>query len=113
MNNWTHKTLNGVSQVDVGESIDVGKWMVVSRTTAYEDSKILEKESSDEEITTEKISWAKAANANSALLNFAKSQQYYSQEVMQLHIFHSTFMQKRKECTNQADIRQKFEKACK
>jgi hypothetical protein len=48
LNNWTHKTLNGVSQADVGESIDAGKWMVVSRTTAYEDSKILEKESSDE-----------------------------------------------------------------
>ena len=60
-----------------------------------------------------KISWAKAADAYSTLLKFVKSWSCYSaQEVMQLHILHSTFLQKRKECTKQAGIRQMFQQAC-
>jgi hypothetical protein len=51
------------------------------------ESKTLENESSEEEIVTEKISWAKAADAYSTLLKFANRRPYYSaQEVMQLHI---------------------------
>jgi len=68
----------------------------------------------DEEVTREKISWAKAADACSALPKFVKSWPCYSaQEVVQLHILHSTFLQKQKECTKQADIRQMFQEACK
>jgi hypothetical protein len=45
---------------------------------------------------------------------FAESQPCYSaQEIMQLHILHSNFLQKQKECTKQADIHQMFKKACK
>lgn len=68
----------GVSQADVEEWIDAHKRTVVSRTRADEDimnavmnpcskSKIIDNEFSDEEIATEKISWAKAADAYSTL----------------------------------------------
>jgi len=67
----------GVSQVDVEEWIDADKRIAVSRTRAdeylndvinpYSKSKIIDNESSDEEIATEKISWAKAADAYSTL----------------------------------------------
>ena len=70
------------------------------------ESKILGNASSDEGIAREKIYWDEAADAYSTLVKFAKSWPCYStQEVMQLHILHSTFLQKRKECTKQADIR--------
>jgi hypothetical protein len=69
-----------VSQVDVEKCINA-----------------LENESSDEEIVTEKFSWAEGAGAYSTLLKFAKIRPCYSaQEVMQLHILHSTFQRKRK-----------------
>jgi hypothetical protein len=75
---------------------------------SHPESKILGNSSSDEEIAREKISWAKA------LLKFVKSWLCYSaQKVMQLHILHSTFLQKRKECTKQADVRQMFQQAYK
>ena len=78
------------------------------------ESKILGNSSSDEEVAREKISWAKVADAYSALLKFVKSWPCYSaREVMQLHILHSTFLQKQKECTKQANIRQMFQQACK
>jgi hypothetical protein len=78
------------------------------------ESNILGNSSSDEEIAREKIPWAKAADAYSTLLKFVKSWPCYSvQEVMQLHILHSTFLQKRKECTKQANIRQMLQQACK
>jgi len=77
------------------------------------ESKILGNSSSDEEVAREKIS-AKAADACSARLKFVKSWPCYSaQEVMQLHILHSTFLQKQKECAKQAEIRQMFQQACK
>jgi hypothetical protein len=62
------------------------------------ESNTLENESSDEEIVTEKISWAEGAGACSTLLKFAKRRpRYLAQEVvMQLHILLSTFQQKRK-----------------
>jgi len=47
-------------------------------------------------------------------MTFAKSRSCYSaQEEMQLRILHSTFLQKRKECTKQADIHQVVQKASK
>jgi hypothetical protein len=63
------------------------------------ESGILNKASSDEEITIDKISWAKAADAYSMLLKFATSWSCYSvQEVMQLRVYilHSTFSAKTK-----------------
>jgi hypothetical protein len=69
------------------------------------ESKMLDNESSDKEIAVENISWAQAADAYSTLVKFAKSRPFYlAQEVMQLHILHSTFLQKQKECTKQADF---------
>jgi len=63
----------------------------------YAKSKIIDNESSDEEVTTEKISWAKAADAYSTLMTFAKSRPCYSaQEEMQIRILDSSFLQKRK-----------------
>jgi len=77
------------------------------------ESKTLENESSDE-VITERISCAKPANTYSTLLKFSENWPcYLAQEVMQLHILHSTFLQKQKECTKQADIHQMLEKACK
>jgi hypothetical protein len=108
------------SQVDVEEWINEYKGIVVSCTIAIEDlinaimnpdseSKTCENKSSEEEIVTEKVSWIKAANMCSTLKTFAKSWPCYSaQEVMQLHILHSTFLQKSKECMKQADILQIF-----
>ena len=59
------------------------------------ESKTLENESSDEEIFTEKISWPQTADTYSTLLKFTKTQTcYLAQELMQLHILHSTFLQK-------------------
>jgi len=114
-----------VSQVDAEERIEKGKGIEVSRTVANEDlinavmnsgseSKTLENESSDKEIITEKISWAKAADAHYRILKFAKSRPcYLAQEVMQLNFLHSTFLQQQNQCTKQADIRQIFQKALK
>jgi hypothetical protein len=114
-----------VSPVDAEERIDEGKRIEVSRIIANEDlinavtnlgseSKTLENESSDKEIITEKISWAKAADAYSTLLKFAKSRPcYLAQESVQLHFLHSTFLQQQNQCTKQADIRQIFQKALK
>jgi hypothetical protein len=73
-----------VSQVDAEERIDDGKGIEVSRTIANEDlinvvmnsgseNKILGNEPSDKEIITQEISLAKAADAYSTLLKFAKS----------------------------------------
>jgi len=114
-----------VSQVDAEERIDDGKGIEVSRTIANEDlinvvmnsgseNKILGNEPSDKEIITEEISWAKAADAYSTLLTFAKSRPcYLAQEVTQLHFLHSTFLQQQNQCTKQADICQIFQKALK
>jgi len=69
------------------------------------ENKTLQNESSDEKIITEKISWAKAADSYSALLKFAKTQPCITaQEIIQLPISHSAFLQECKECTKQADI---------
>jgi len=58
------------------------------------ENKTLEIESSDEEIITEKISWAKAADSYSILLKFSKSQPCIAaQEIVQLPISHSAFLQ--------------------
>jgi hypothetical protein len=57
------------------------------------ESKPLENQSSDKETVPVKIS--KAAELCSTLLKFTKSQpSYLVQEVMQLHILHSTFLRK-------------------
>jgi hypothetical protein len=114
-----------VSQVDAEERIDEGKGIEVSFIVADDDlinavmnsgseSKTLENESSNKEIVTEKISWAKAACAYSMFLKFAKSWPcYLAQEIMQLQILHSTFLQQQCKCTKQAYIREIFQKACK
>jgi len=71
-------------------------------------------ELSDEEIVTENLCWAKAADTYSPLLKFAESRPcYLAQEVMQLRILYFTFLREQKECTKQADIRQVFQKALK
>jgi hypothetical protein len=58
------------------------------------ENKTLENEFSDEEIITEKISWAKAADSYSTLLKFAKSQPCIApQEIIQLRISLSAFLQ--------------------
>ena len=47
-------------------------------------------------------------------MTFAKRRPCYSvQEELQLRIVHSTFLQKRKECTRQADIHHVVQKALK
>jgi hypothetical protein len=109
-----------VSQVDVEVWTDAGKGSAVSRTVAdvdlfnaflspFSESKILDNESSNEEIATEKISWAKASDAYSTLLKFSKSRPCcLAQEVRQLRILHFTFLPNRKEGTKQADIHQMF-----
>jgi hypothetical protein len=57
------------------------------------ESKPLENQSSDKETVLVKI--CKAAQLYSTLLKSTKSQPCYSaQEVMQLHILHSTFLRK-------------------
>ena len=63
----------------------------------YSKSKIVDDESSGEEIATEKISLAKAADAYSTLLTVAKSRPCYSaQGEMQLRVLHSAFFSKTK-----------------
>jgi hypothetical protein len=77
-------------------------------------SKILDHESSDEDIVTEKISWAKPAGAYTTFLKSAGIRPCYStQEVAQLHILYFTFLREQKECTKQADICQVFKKTLK
>jgi hypothetical protein len=83
-----------VSQVNPEERIDEGKGIEVPLIIADDDlinavmnsgceSKTLENKSSDKEIVTETISWAKAADAYSMLLKFAKSWPcYLAQEVL-------------------------------
>jgi len=67
------------------------------------ESKTPENKSSDEEVVTERISWAKAAHTYFTLLKVTENRPLYSaQGVMQLLILHSTFLHKRKECTKQA-----------
>ena len=94
-----------MSQVDVEEGIDVDIWIEVSRTIAYKDlinavmntdAEIkLENRPSDEEIIKAKNFGAKATNAYSTLLKFVESQSCYSaQEVTQLRVLLSTFLQK-------------------
>jgi hypothetical protein len=71
------------------------------------ESKIIDNESSDEFIATEKI-----AGAYSTLLKFAKSQPCHSvQEVMELYILHYTSLHKQKECTKEVDICLVFKKS--
>uniref|UniRef100_A0A8C0JEN1 Uncharacterized protein n=1 Tax=Chelonoidis abingdonii TaxID=106734 RepID=A0A8C0JEN1_CHEAB len=54
----------------------------------------------------DKITWGKAASAFDTIITFAERQPCYTaQEVMQLHILHSTFMQKRQKTSKQADVR--------
>jgi hypothetical protein len=96
----------GVSQVDVEEWIDADTGIEVSHTVTDDDlinavmnpdpeNKNLQSESSDEEIATDKILCAKAADAYSMLLKFTESQPcYLAHEVMQSHILHSNFLQK-------------------
>jgi hypothetical protein len=94
-----------VSQADVEEwIIDGDKGIEVSHTVTDDDlinavmnsnseNKNLEGKSSDE-IGTEKVFWAKVAIVYSTLLKFAEGHSWYSaQEVMQLHILHSSFLQ--------------------
>jgi hypothetical protein len=117
LRNWTPHTLNvKLSHVDVEEYIDADEGIVGSCTIADGDlinavmdpdpeSKMLDNELSDKEIATENISWAKAADAYSTLLKFAKSRPcYLAQEVVQLHILQSAFLQTQKECTKLADF---------
>lgn len=60
----------------------------------HSENKTLKNESSDEEIITEKISWAEAADSYSTLLKFAKSQPCIAaQEIIQLPISYSNFLQ--------------------
>lgn len=76
--------------------------------------KTLENESSEEGIVTEKISWAKNSDAYSTFVTFANSRPCYSgQEIMQLHILRSTFLQKRKRFTKQAHFRQVLQQVYK
>jgi len=82
---------------------DAGKGTAVPRTLADVDpinaflspdseSKILDDESSNEEIATEKISWDKSSDTYSTRLKFAKNRAcYLVQEVRQLHILHFAF----------------------
>ena len=78
------------------------------------ESKPHENQFSDKEIVTVNISWDKAADLYSTLLKFTKSQPcYLAQEVMQLHILQSIFLQKLKQCSTEADVRQILQKACK
>jgi len=79
--------------------------IIVSHTTADGDlsnalmnpaseNNTLENQFSDE-VSAIKTSWTKAAYMYSILLTFAKSWPCcWSQEVMQLHIFYSTLLQK-------------------
>ena len=101
-----------------------GKGIEVSCAIADEDltnavmnlgseSKTLENESSDE-VITERISRVKAADTYSTLLKFSETwPRYLAQEVMQVHVLHFIILQKQKECTKQADIRQMLQKGCK
>jgi hypothetical protein len=102
--NYTSNPKSEVSQEDVEEWSDADKGILVSCTIAVEDlsnavinptseSKPLENVTSDKENVPVKIS--KAAEMYSTLLKFIKSQPFSSaQEVMQLHILHSTFVRK-------------------
>ncbi|XP_025050506.1 jerky protein homolog [Alligator sinensis] len=78
-----------------------------------EKSKVTEKDSEEEDFSEEKkISWASAASHIDNFIKFAERQSCYSaQEVMQLHIIHSDFMQKKQAASRQADIRDFFKKA--
>jgi hypothetical protein len=72
----------------VEEWIDADRRIIASRTVADgslinavtspdSESRTLESESSDEEIVTEKISWAEATNAYSTLLQLTKRRLCY------------------------------------
>ena len=87
-----------LSQVDVEVWTDAGKGTNVSSTltdvqsfntflSPVNESKILDNESSNEEIATKKISWAKASDVSFTLPKFAKIRPcYLAQEVWLLHI---------------------------
>jgi hypothetical protein len=67
------------------------------------ESETPENESLYEEIVTERIFWAKAADTYFMLLKVTENQPFYSaQKIMQLLILYSTSLHKQKECTKQA-----------
>ncbi|GCC36032.1 hypothetical protein chiPu_0014523 [Chiloscyllium punctatum] len=65
----------------------------------------------DEELHEVRVSWAKAAEAFQVLLKFAETQNCYTaQEVIRLHLLHSTFLQKKQDYFKLADIQDLFKK---
>uniref|UniRef100_A0A7M4F3T4 DDE-1 domain-containing protein n=1 Tax=Crocodylus porosus TaxID=8502 RepID=A0A7M4F3T4_CROPO len=81
---------------------------IIESVVNPEKSAVTEKDSEEDDFgEEEKISWANAASCLDNFIKFAERQSCYSaQEVMQLHIIHSNFMQKR-----QAGIRDLLKKA--
>ncbi|CAM5080957.1 unnamed protein product [Natator depressus] len=81
---------------------------IIENVLKTEKSKDTDKDSEEEDFSEEdKITWGKAASAFDTIIKFAERQPCYTaQEVMQLHILHSTFMQKRQKTCKQADIRE-------
>ncbi|XP_038601920.1 jerky protein homolog [Tachyglossus aculeatus] len=60
----------------------------------------------------DEVTRSEAASAFGTLVKFAERQPCYSaQEVLQLHVLHSAFMQKRQKTRKQADIRKPFTRA--
>uniref|UniRef100_A0A452ICH1 Uncharacterized protein n=1 Tax=Gopherus agassizii TaxID=38772 RepID=A0A452ICH1_9SAUR len=86
---------------------------IIENVLNPETSKDTDRDSEEEDFSEEdKITLGKASSVFDTIIKFAERQPCYTaQEVMQLHVLCSTFMQKRQKTINQADIRDLFKKA--
>uniref|UniRef100_A0A8C0IT06 HTH CENPB-type domain-containing protein n=1 Tax=Chelonoidis abingdonii TaxID=106734 RepID=A0A8C0IT06_CHEAB len=86
---------------------------IIENVLNPETSKNTDRDSEEEDFSEEdKITLRKASSVFDTIIKFAERQPCYTaQEVMQLHVLRSTFMQKRQKTINQADIRDLFKKA--
>ncbi|XP_064419100.1 jerky protein homolog [Latimeria chalumnae] len=109
--------VQNLSENDIEEWVEADKEVEVTHVISDveiidsvvnpEKPKESDKDSEEEDFSEEaKITWANAASAFDTLIKFAERQHCYSaQEVMQLHILQSNFLQKRQASSKQADIR--------
>ncbi|XP_005302607.2 jerky protein homolog [Chrysemys picta bellii] len=115
--------INKLHESELEEWVEADKGVEVTHTVVdteiietvlnTEKSKDTDKDSEEDDFSEEdKITWGEAASAFDTIIKFAERQPCYTaQEVMQLHMLHSTFMQKRQKTSKQADIRDLVKKA--
>nr|XP_014431724.1 jerky protein homolog [Pelodiscus sinensis] len=115
--------INKLHESEIEEWVETDKEVEVTQTVTdterienvfnSEKSKDTDKGSEEEDFSEEdKITWEKAASAFDTIIKFAERQPCYTaQDVMQLHILHSTFMQKRQKISKQVGNRNSFRRA--